>query len=79
MKELIPDDPTCTTGSTWPRAHRLPGPAGADLLGRRQDRVRLGLAFNEMVKNGELKARSSSAATTWTPARWRARTARPIR
>jgi urocanate hydratase len=32
IKELFPRTSTCTAGSTWPRAHRLPGPARAHLL-----------------------------------------------
>ena len=39
------------------RAHRVPGPAGAHLLGRaRASAIAPGLAFNEMVASGELKA-----------------------
>ena len=38
------------------RAHRLPGPAGAHLLGRPRRAPPAGLAFNEMVRSGELKA-----------------------
>ena len=38
------------------RADRVPGAAGADLLGGAGDRHRLGLAFNAMVASGELKA-----------------------
>jgi urocanate hydratase len=56
VKELIPDDRTCTTGSTWRASASLPGPAGAHLLGRPGRAPPLGLAFNEMVRKGELKA-----------------------
>jgi urocanate hydratase len=57
VKELTPGNSTCTTGSTW-RAERIPSracrPASAGSgLG---DRHRLGLAFNDMVAKGELKA-----------------------
>jgi urocanate hydratase len=37
-------------------AHQLPGPARAHLLGRPGPAPQAGLAFNEMVRNGELKA-----------------------
>ena len=44
------------------------------------ERDKAGLAFNDLVRTGELsRPRSSSAATTSTPGRWRARTARPSR
>ena len=42
-----------------------------------KDRVRLGLAFNEMVAAASSRRPSSSAATTSTPARWPRPTARP--
>jgi urocanate hydratase len=56
VKELIPTTRTCTTGSTWRASASLPGPAGAHLLGRPRRAPPLGLAFNEMVRKGELKA-----------------------
>ncbi len=64
-----------------PGAHRLPGPAGAHLLGGpRRPPSSLGLAFNEMASSGGLsRRRSSSAATTSTPAPSPRRTARPKR
>ena len=57
VKELIPG--RCAPAQLarhGARAHRVPGPAGAHLLGRFGLRDKLGLAFNEMVRNGELKA-----------------------
>jgi urocanate hydratase len=52
-----PDDDTCTTGWTWPAS------ASASRVCRRVfaglalgQRAKLGLAFNEMVRSGELKA-----------------------
>jgi urocanate hydratase len=58
MKELFPDNRTCTAGSTWQvRAHRLPGAAGAHLLDRpgRAPPRRPGLQ-RDGAKSGELKA-----------------------
>ncbi len=61
-----------------PRAHQLPGPAGAHLLGwpgaARQARPGL---QRDGAQRQSCPRRSSSAATTSTPARWPAPTARP--
>lgn len=57
VKELLPDNST-TTGSTW-RVNASPSRACRSVsagVGPRGDRHRLALAFNEMVKNGELSA-----------------------
>ena len=57
MKELFPTTSTCTAGSTW-RASRISFqglPARICWMGL-GERHRAGLAFNEMVKSGELKA-----------------------
>jgi urocanate hydratase/imidazolonepropionase len=51
-----PTTTTCSAGSAWPGAGRLPGPARADLLARlRRARPRRP-AFNEMVASGEVSA-----------------------
>jgi urocanate hydratase len=56
--KLFPEEPGCTAGWTWP-ASASPSRACPRIcwlgLGERH---RAGLAFNEMVKNGELKAPS---------------------
>ena len=77
MKELILDDVrTCTTGWTWrKRAHFLPGLAGVILLSGSQ-RHKLGPAFNEMVRKGELKA-PVICLPHLIPAAWLRRTAKP--
>jgi hypothetical protein len=41
---------------TWPGAGRLPGPAGAHLLARLRRAPPAGLAFNELVRTGKVKA-----------------------
>jgi len=58
VKELIPDDPHLHHWLDMARsADSFPRIAGAHLLGfGLGQRHRLGLAFNEMVKNGELSA-----------------------
>jgi urocanate hydratase len=40
------------------------------------ERARFGVALNDLVASGELKAPIVIGATTWTPARWRRRSAR---
>jgi urocanate hydratase len=56
VKELILTIPTSTAGSTWRRTDRVPGlPARICWVGLGQ-RHRLGLAFNEMVRSGEVSA-----------------------
>ncbi len=78
MKELFPDDA---------HLHRWLDMAGERIafqglparicwigLGERH---RAGLAFNEMVKSGELKAPIVIGRITWTAAAWQARTAKP--
>jgi len=47
---------TCITGWTWRASASSSGTPRAHLLGGLGDRHRLGLAFNEMVARGELKA-----------------------
>ncbi len=47
---------TCTAGWTWRASGSASGPAGADLLGRPGPAPQAGPWFNEMVRNGELKA-----------------------
>ena len=57
VKELMPDDPHLhRLARHGEGAHSLPGSAGAHLLGGPGRPARLGLAFNEMVASGELKA-----------------------
>ena len=75
----LPGGPsTCAAGSRR-RGRRCTSrgcPARICWLGQ-GERARFGVALNDLVASGELKApRSSSAATTWTPARWPRPTAR---
>ena len=62
------------------RAHPVPGPAGAHLLaGARGARTAWASPSTRWWRAGSSRPRSSSAATTSTPARWPAPTARPRR
>ena len=80
VKELIPDDEHLHRWLDMARERiSFQGlPARICWVGLGQ-RAKLGLAFNEMVRRGELSARSSSAATTWIPAPFPARTVKPKR
>ena len=71
VKELLPDDSICITGSTWPeRRIKFQGlPARICWVGL-GDRHRLGLAFNEMVASGELKAPVVIGRDHLDPVRW---------
>jgi urocanate hydratase len=52
-EELFPDEQaSASLARHGARAHPVPGPARAHLLGRLGDRHRAGLAFNEMVASG---------------------------
>ena len=79
IKELFPEQHhTAPLAGHGARAHRLPGPAGAHLLARPGRAPHGGPGLQ---RDGEERANSrrlsSSAATTWTPARSPAPTARP--
>ena len=79
VKELIPDDRApASLARHGARAHRIPGSAGAHLLGRPgpapSPRARL---QRHGRRAASCRRPSSSAATTWTQGRWPARTARP--
>jgi urocanate hydratase len=80
VKEMIPDDPHLHRWLDMARSRiQFQGlPARICWVGLGQ-RHRLGLAFNEMVKRGELKAPIVIGAIISTPVRSRARTARPRR
>ena len=69
----------CSAGWSWRRAGPLPGAAGPHLLARATaSATGPALAFNDLVRAGRRAgARSSSAATTSTPARWPRPTGRP--
>ena len=80
VKELIPDDAHLHNWLDMARERiKFQGlPARICWVGL-GDRHRLGLAFNEMVAKGEVKRRSSSAATISIRARSPRPTARPKR
>jgi urocanate hydratase len=58
VKALMPNDAHLHRWLDMARSASSSGPACAHLLGRLKDRARLGLAFNEMVANGDSRRRS---------------------
>jgi urocanate hydratase len=56
VKEIVAMISTCTTGWIWRASALASRAAGAYLLGRPGVASKLGLAFNEMVRSGEVSA-----------------------